>query len=116
MTVAVTSAGGRRPVVVLPGLAALAQPLARAGFMAVVFEPRRAPAELRAVLDALERGALGVVPPGCAIVTRTPDGALAVTRVAPGAPGPDAAEWTVRDESDDQTVRALVRWLTTHAG
>jgi hypothetical protein len=64
VSVQVTSAGGWRPVVVLSGpprsLAPFVERLARAGFATVACDPR-SPDELTTVLEALERGDLGVV-------------------------------------------------------
>jgi hypothetical protein len=105
VSVEVTSAGGDRPVVVLPGPSAdLADRLARAGFATVTFA---APASggLELVLDALQRGALGLRAPRYGLVERGDDGSIVLTCFAAGArfPGP-----TVRDEA------AVVQWLTQH--
>lgn len=102
---AVTSAGGRRPVVLLRGVGdALTEQVARAGFAAVIFEPPGAE-QLRAVLDALARGALGPPATPVALVERAPDGALAISRLAEGESSPDG---TARD------ARELIQWLTQH--
>jgi hypothetical protein len=105
VSVEVTSGGGDRPVVVLPGASAeLADRLARAGFATVTFA---APASggLELVLDALQRGALGLRAQRYGLVERGDDGSIVLTRCAAGArfPGP-----TVRDEA------AVVQWLTQH--
>lgn len=104
VTVAVASAGGRRPVVVLCGAPAdLAGRLARAGFAVVSFEPW--PDGLDVVLDALGRGVLDLEADGYALVELRPDGSLAVTRGSGSARLPGA---TVRDAD------ALVQWLAKH--
>ncbi len=105
VAVQVTSGGGRRPVVVLCGsLPGLAERLTRAGFAAVTFEPET-PSGLEIVLDALERGALGVEADRCALVEPRTDGSTAVARVAAGARTPAAI---VPD------VEAIVSWLAKH--
>jgi len=105
VSVEVTSAGSDRPVVVLPGAsAALAGRLARAGFATVTFDAQ-ASGDLDLVLEALQRGALGLRAARYGLVERRDDGSIVLTRVAAGArfPGP-----TVRD------VAAVVQWLTQH--
>jgi len=105
VSVEVTSAGTDRPVVVLPGAsAALAGRLARAGFATVTFDAQ-ASGDLDLVLEALQRGALGLRAARYGLVERRDDGSIVLTRVAAGArfPGP-----TVRD------VAAVVQWLTQH--
>jgi hypothetical protein len=110
VSVEVTSAGGRRPVVVLCGsLPELGGRLARAGFAAVVFDPR-APRDLEIVLGALQRGALDLDADGrCGVlVTRT-----ATERVAPLAAV--GVPWlVVRDVPDEREVDAIVQWLARH--
>ncbi|HZI23352.1 MAG TPA: hypothetical protein VFD76_12560 [Gemmatimonadales bacterium] len=107
MSVAVTSAAGKRPVVVLRGVDVPAEQVARAGFAALTFDPPGAD-ELRAVLDALARGTLGPAAAACTLVERAPDGALAISRIAAGAPGPPVPEGTARDARD------LIQWLAKH--
>lgn len=104
VSVAVTSAGGRRPVVVVCGAPpGLAGRLARAGFAVVSFEPW--PDGLDVVLDALGRGVLDVEADGCALVEPRPDGSFAVARGSGAVRLPGS---TVRD------VDALVQWLAKH--
>jgi hypothetical protein len=106
--VAVTSAAGKRPVVVLRGVdVPVAEQVARAGFAALTFDPPGAD-ELCAVLDALARGTLGPAGAACTLVERAPDGALAISRIAAGAPGPPLPEGTARDARD------LIQWLAKH--
>jgi hypothetical protein len=104
VSVTVTSAGGRRPVVVLCGVPPeLAGRLARAGFAVVSFDPW--PDGLDVVLDALGRGVLDLEADDYALVEPRPDGSIAVTRGSgaarlPGSIVPDAD--------------ALVQWLAKH--
>jgi hypothetical protein len=103
MSVEVTSAGGDRPVVVLADAsAALAARLARAGFATVTFDTQGS-GYLDVVLDALQRGALGLRAERYGLVERAYDGSTVLTHVAGGKrfPGP-----TVRDEA------AVIQWLT----
>jgi hypothetical protein len=110
VSVEVTSAGGRRPVVVLCGLLPeLGARLARAGFAAVAVDPR-APRDLEIVLEALQRGALDLDADGrCGVlITRT-----GTERVAPPAAG--GVPWlVVRDVPDEREVEAIVQWLARH--
>jgi hypothetical protein len=90
VSVQVTSAGGSRPVIVLAGgaraLVPFVERLARAGFATVACDPR-SPAELTIVLDAFERGALGVDAASYAVLEWAADGAILVSRVPPGGRG-----------------------------
>ncbi len=105
MSVEVTSAGTDRPIVVLRGAsAALAGRLARAGFATVTFDAQ-ASGDLDLVLEALQRGALGLRAARYGLVERRDDGSIVLTRVAAGARFPGS---TVRD------VAAVVQWLTQH--
>jgi hypothetical protein len=87
VSVQVTSAGGQRPVVVLAGppgaLAPFVERLARAGFATVACDPR-SPAELTSVLEALERGALGVDAASYGVLQCAADGSVALSRVRAG--------------------------------
>ena len=103
MSVEVTSAGGDRPVVVLAGASApLVARLARAGFATVTFDAHGS-GDWDVVLDALQRGALGLRAERYGLVERANDGSNVLTGVAGGTrfSGP-----TVRDEA------AVVQWLT----
>jgi hypothetical protein len=106
VSVAVTTAGGRRPVVVLSGpgpLPDVTDRLARAGFAVVSFEP--SPDSLEVVLDGIGRGVLGLEADSYALVEPGPAGSLKVARGAgavrlPGATVP--------------SVDGLVQWLAAH--
>jgi len=103
VSVEVTSAGGERPVVVLPGASAtLAGRLARAGFATVTFEGQ-GPHDLELVLAALEDGTLGLGARRYGLVERGPNGAIVLTRVEAGRRFPNM---TVTSED------AVVQWLT----
>jgi len=103
VSVEITSAGGERPVVVLPGASAtLAGRLARAGFATVTFEGQ-GPHDLELVLAALEDGTLGLGARRYALVERGPNGAIVLTRVEAGRRFPNM---TVTSED------AVVQWLT----
>ena len=84
----------------LPGIAVR---LGRAGFAVVSFES--APEGLEVVLDAFERGVLGLEADGYAVVEPLPDGAMAIVRGAGGVRLPGAIV---------PGVDALVRWLAQH--
>lgn len=90
VSVQVTSAGGRRPVIVLAGGAPAVAPfvtrLARAGFATVACDPR-SPAELTVVLEALERGVLGADAASYGVLECAPDRSVRVSRVHAGARG-----------------------------
>ena len=103
VSVEVTSAGGERPVVVLPGASAtLAGRLARAGFATVTFEGQ-GPHDVELVLAALEDGTLGLGARRFGLVERGHDGAIVLTRVEAGRRLPSV---TVTSEA------AVVQWLT----
>ena len=103
VSVEVTSAGGERPVVVLPGASAtLAGRLARAGFATVTFEGQ-GPHDVELVLAALEDGTLGLGARRFGLVERGHDGAIVLTRVEAGTRFPNV---TVTSEA------AVVQWLT----
>jgi len=103
VSVEVTSAGGERPVVVLPGASAtLAGRLARAGFATVTFEGQ-GPHDLELVLAALEDGTLGLGARRYGLVEREHNGAIVLTRVEAGTRFPNV---TVTSEA------AVVQWLT----
>ncbi len=103
VSVEVTSAGGERPVVVLPGASAtLAGRLARAGFATVTFEGQ-GPHDVELVLAALEDGTLGLGARRYGLVERGHDGAIVLTRVEAGTRFPNV---TVTSEA------AVVQWLT----
>ena len=103
VSVEVTSAGGERPVVVLPGASAtLAGRLARAGFATVTFEGQ-GPHDLELVLAALEDGTLGLGARRYGLVERGHNGAIVLTRVEAGTRFPNV---TVTSEA------AVVQWLT----
>ncbi len=103
-----TSAGGKRPVVLLRGVGdVLTDQVARAGFAVVTFDPPGAE-ELRTVLDGLARGSLGPPATAFALVERAADGAFAITRLSGGAPGASSPEGTAHDS------RELIQWLTKH--
>src|SRR2546430_14676983 len=88
VSVEVTSAGGERPVVVLPGASAtLAGRLARAGFATVTFEGQ-GPHDAELVLAALEDGTLGLGARRFGLVERGHDGAIGLTRVEAGGAVP----------------------------
>jgi len=111
VSVAVTSGGGTRPVVVLEGAsAALVGRLTRAGFASVTFEAHASGA-LDVVLDALERGVLGLPAQRCGLVECGDDGSMVVRRIEAGARLPGV---TVRDPSPDRAGAAVVQWLTQH--
>lgn len=88
VSVQVTSAGGKRPVIVLSGgaraLAPFVERLARAGFATVGCDPR-SPAELTTVLEALERGGVGVDAASYGVLECAADGAVRLARVRAGA-------------------------------
>ncbi len=103
VSVEVTSAGGERPVVVLPGASAtLAGRLARAGCATVTFEGQ-GPHDVELVLSALEDGTLGLGARRFGLVERGHDGAIVLTRVEAGRRFPSV---TVTSEA------AVVQWLT----
>jgi hypothetical protein len=103
VSVEVTSAGGERPVVVLPGASAtLAGRLARAGFATVTFEGQ-GPHDLELVLAALEDGTLGLGARRYGLVEGGHNGAIVLTRVEAGTRFPNV---TVTSEA------AVVQWLT----
>jgi len=103
VSVEVTSAGGERPVVVLPGASAtLAGRLARAGCATVTFEGQ-GPHDVELVLSALEDGTLGLGARRFGLVERGHDGAIVLTRVEAGTRFPNV---TVTSEA------AVVQWLT----
>lgn len=64
---------------------------------------------LDVVIAALQRGALGLRGERYGLVERGDDGSILLTRIDAGArfPGP-----TVRDDSPDRAVAAVVQWLT----
>ena len=91
MSVQVTSAGGWRPIIVLVGEARAFTPFverpATAGFATVACDPR-SPAELKLLLEALERGDLGVEADArYALVACRADGTVVLSKVRSGAPG-----------------------------
>jgi hypothetical protein len=111
VSVEVTSAGDDRPVVVLPGApAALAGRLARAGFATVTFTAR-GPGDLDVVLEALERGALGLRAERYGLVEGAADGSIVITRVAAGTRSPGT---TLGAAPPDRAAAAVVQWLTRH--
>lgn len=69
----------------------------------------RASGDLDVVIEALQRGALGLRTQRYGLVERRDDGSIVVTRIESGGrfPGP-----TVRDESPDRAVATVVQWLT----
>ncbi|HEX4628002.1 MAG TPA: hypothetical protein VH137_04360 [Gemmatimonadales bacterium] len=107
VSVAVTTAGGRRPVVVLsgplPDIPGMRDRLARAGLAVVSFEP--SPDGLEVVLDGIGRGVLGVESDSYALVEPGPAGSLQVAR---GAGAVRVAAVTVPG------VDGLVQWLAAH--
>jgi hypothetical protein len=114
VSVEVTGAAGERPVVVLSGRpgsrAAFVQRLARAGFATVACDPR-SPAELTIVLEALERGALGVAgvdATGYRLVECGTDGSTTVSRVREGA---RVAGPVVRAGRPDEVLETVCQWL-----
>jgi hypothetical protein len=105
VSVQVTSAGGRRPVVVLAVPSArsdLTGRLARAGFAVVSFEQ---PDALEDVLDAVARGVVGLEANSYALVEPRSDGSMAVSRWAGGVSGPAVVV---------PGLDGLVQWLATH--
>lgn len=68
--------------------------------------------DLDVVIAALQRGALGLRCERYGLVERRDDGSIVLTRIDAGArsPGP-----TVREESPDRAVAAVVQWLTQQA-
>lgn len=106
LSVQVTSAGGRRPVVLVCGAPReLAARLARAGFAAVTADCRT-PEDVGTVLDALKRGVLSVE-----------GNARIAVLAADEAHGRVAAErgipWSVAPEGTDEPgVDSIVQWLT----
>lgn len=114
VSVELTSAAGERPVVVLSGRpgsrTAFIERLARAGFSTVACDPR-SPAELAVVLEALERGALGVAgvnAAGYRLVECASDGSTTVSRVREGA---RVAGPVVRAGRADEVLETVCRWL-----
>jgi len=112
LSVDVTSAGGRRPVVLLCGVPReLAARLARAGFAAVSVDCRT-PADVGTVLDALKSGALRVEAGErvAVVVTDEAHGQAAAERGAPWcvAPAP------VPGAADERSVETIVQWLARH--
>jgi NAD(P)-dependent dehydrogenase (short-subunit alcohol dehydrogenase family) len=112
--VQVTSAAGKRPVVVLSGgpgaRAAFVQRLARAGFATVACDPR-SPAELAVVLAALERGALGVggtAAAGYRLVECKADGSTTVSRVQDRV---RVAGPVLRAGRPDEVLETVSQWL-----
>jgi hypothetical protein len=87
VSVQVTSAGGWRPVIVLVGEARAFTPfverLATAGFATVACDPRST-ADLTIVLEALERGALGVDAVSYSVLQFAADGSAVLSRVRAG--------------------------------
>jgi hypothetical protein len=111
VSVEVTSAGGDRPVVVLHGAPApLAARLARAGFATVTFAAQRS-GDLDVVLEALQRGALGLGARRCGLIERADDGSIVLTRIEAGARSPGL---TVPADPPDHAVAAVMQWLTQH--
>jgi len=112
VAVEVTSAAGKRPVVVLCGVPqpGLAERLARAGFAVVAFEPPGAPA-LEIVLDALGRGVLDMDADTFALIEPRDDGSIALARAAAGVRVPGLV---VRDMPVELAVAAIVQWLAKH--
>lgn len=110
----VTSASGQRPVVVLCGpVPDLVEPLARAGFAVVSFDPLGW-SSLDIVLDALERGVFDVNTDSYALIEPHDDGSLATARASGKAarvPGP-----VVREAEADRAAAAIVQWLAKHLG
>jgi hypothetical protein len=114
VAVEVTSAAGERPVVVLSGRpgsrAAFIQRLARAGFATVACDPR-SPAELAVVLEALQRGALGVGGADARdyrLVECRADGPTTVSRVQEGV---RVAGPVVRAGRPDEVLETVSQWL-----
>lgn len=109
LLVDVTSAGGRRPVVVIcqepEGLAAR---LARAGFAAVAFAPA-VPEDLATVLDALGRGTLGVTTERCALLAH--GAAAKVPALYAGTDPRVRALVTVAEPGSNADERVPVPWL-----
>ena len=68
--------------------------------------------DLDVVIAALQRGALGLRAERYGLVERRDDGSIVLTRIDAGArfPGP-----TVREQSPDRAVAAVVQWLTQQA-
>jgi len=87
VSVQVTSAGGWRPVVVVSGgpgaRAPFVERLVYAGFATVVCDAQ-SPEELTIVLDALDRGDLGVDAASYIVLECAADGSLALAEVHPG--------------------------------
>jgi hypothetical protein len=111
VTVAVTSAAGRRPVVVLcRPLPELPERLARAGFAVVSFDPPGA-AGLDIVLDALERGVLELEADRYALIEPRADGSIALARAAAGVRVPGLVVPAV---PADPAATAIVQWLAQH--
>jgi hypothetical protein len=111
VSVQVTSAGGWRPVIVLAGGAPAVAPfvtrLARAGFATVACDPR-SPAELTLVLEALERGALGVDVASYGVLECAPDKSVRVSRVHAGARGAEPLHGVAWPQG---AFEALCTWL-----
>ncbi|PYO41916.1 MAG: hypothetical protein DMD33_11670 [Gemmatimonadetes bacterium] len=108
LSVEVTSAGGRRPVVLLSGLPSeLAARLARAGF-AVVAADCPEPEDIGVALDALKRGALNLE--GGERV------ALLAADEAHGRPAAarDVPWLVVLGATDERNVDTIVQWLARH--
>ena len=111
VAVDVTSAGGRRPVVVLCGpVPGLVERLARAGFAVVAFDPPGSPG-LDVALDSLERGLLDVEADSYVLIEPRPDGSFATARAAGGArvTGP-----VVPGASAELATAAIVQWLAKY--
>ena len=105
LSVEVTSAGGRRPAVLLCGAPrGLAARLARAGF-AVVSVDCRTPDIVGIVLDALKRGALSIEGGERVAVVAADEanGRAAAERGVPWRVAPGAA--------DERSVETVVQWL-----
>lgn len=108
LSVEVTTAGGRRPVVLLCGAPReLAARLARAGFAAVAFEGREA-SDLGLVLDGLKRGALSVEG-NARVAILAADEAHRKVAADRGIP------WSVAPVgTDERSVETIVQWLARH--
>jgi hypothetical protein len=114
VSVHVTSAGGWRPVVVLLGeartLAPFVERLARAAFATVACDPR-SPAELTIVLEALERGDLGVDAASYGVLACGADGSIALSQVRTGARAAGRPLRPVRFPRGEACFEALSKWL-----
>ncbi len=107
MRVAVRTAGGERPAVVLiPAAPVLAERLARAGF-AVISLDRDAPDDLAPVLAALGRGELGFRATAVGVLGWGTAGAAAAQAAATAARVP----WLALADSPD-AGDAAVRWCS----